>query len=293
MPVYFVSKTLTSSEVNYSPIEKLVYALVHTARRLRRYFQAHPIVVLTDQPIKQVLYKPEISGRMAKWAVELGEHEINFSSRSAVKGQILADYLAEIPADVEASAEHQDPPAPVLSPWELYTDGACSASGAGAGVILTGPGGEEHTYALRFNFAVTNNEAEYEALLAGMRIAHKLNVKILHAYVDSKLVCNQVCGDFEAHDIAMQQYLSLVHNLADQFEAFQISHVMRGQNKKADALSKLAALAFDHMARPVARGTLQGRFAARMQIAPQHFLRRTGKVGGGWQHGSCLAEEVM
>ncbi|XP_071700350.1 uncharacterized protein [Rutidosis leptorrhynchoides] len=188
---------------------------------------------------------------MAKWAVKLGEHEINFSSRSAVKGQILADYLAEIPADVEASAEHQDPPAPVLSPWELYTDGACSASGAGAGVILTGPGGEEHTYALRFNFAVTNNEAEYEALLAGMRIAHKLNVKILHAYVDSKLVCNQVCGDFEAHDIAMQQYLSLVHNLADQFEAFQISHVMRGQNKKADALSKLAALAFDHMGKKI------------------------------------------
>ncbi|XP_071704583.1 uncharacterized protein [Rutidosis leptorrhynchoides] len=133
MPVYFVSKMLTESEVNYSSFKKLVYALVHTAQRLRRYFQAHPVVVLTDQPIKQVLYKPEISGRMAKWAVELGEHEINFSSRSTVKGQILADYLAELPADIEASSEYQDIPALILAPWELYTDGACSTSGVGAG----------------------------------------------------------------------------------------------------------------------------------------------------------------
>ncbi|XP_071742632.1 uncharacterized protein [Rutidosis leptorrhynchoides] len=155
-------------------------------------------------------------------AVELGEHEINFSSRSAVKGQILVDYLAELPADVEASAKHQDTPAPILTSWELYTDDACSAVGAGAGVILTGPDGEEHTYALRFNFDVTNNEAEYEALLAGMWIAHKLNVKVMHAYVDSKL-----------------------------FEAFQVSHVMRGQNKKADTLSKLAALAFDHLGKRI------------------------------------------
>ncbi|XP_071700156.1 uncharacterized protein [Rutidosis leptorrhynchoides] len=199
----------------------------------------------------KVLYKPEISGQMAKWAVELGEHKITFSSRNAVKGQILTDYLAELPADVEVSAEHQDMPAPILTPWELYTDGACNAVGVGAGVILTGPSDEEHTYALRFNFVVTNNKAEYEALLAGMRIAHKLNVKILHAYVDSKLVCSQVNGDFEARDIAMQQYLSLVRNLADQFEAFQISHVMRGQNKKADALSKLAALVFDHLGKRV------------------------------------------
>ncbi|XP_071718481.1 uncharacterized protein [Rutidosis leptorrhynchoides] len=86
MHVYFVSKALSGSEVNYTPMEKLVYALVHTARRLRRYFQAHPIVVLTDQPIRQVLYKPDVSGRLAKLDIELGEHEINLSPRTAAKG---------------------------------------------------------------------------------------------------------------------------------------------------------------------------------------------------------------
>ncbi|XP_071727960.1 uncharacterized protein [Rutidosis leptorrhynchoides] len=71
MPVYFVSKALSDSEVNYPPIEKLVYVLVHTAHRLHKYFQTHPIVVLTDQLIIQVSYKPEVLGRLAKWAIEL------------------------------------------------------------------------------------------------------------------------------------------------------------------------------------------------------------------------------
>ncbi|XP_071699663.1 uncharacterized protein [Rutidosis leptorrhynchoides] len=155
VPVYFVSKTLTASEVNYSPIEKLVYALFHTARRLRRYFQAHPVVVLTDQPIKQV--------------VELGEHEINFSPNIRI-------YLL-------TSAEHQDIPAPILTPWELYTDGAWSAAGSGAGIILTGSDGEEHTYALRFNSAVTNNEAEYETLLAAPAYAREFWLTYAHRHV--------------------------------------------------------------------------------------------------------------
>lgn len=77
-PVYFVSRVLQGPEVRYSEIEKLALALVHAARRLRRYFQGHPIQVLTNKPIKQVLTRPEVSGRLAKWAIELGEHDIEF-----------------------------------------------------------------------------------------------------------------------------------------------------------------------------------------------------------------------
>ncbi|XP_071687009.1 uncharacterized protein [Rutidosis leptorrhynchoides] len=168
MPVYFVSKALSGIEVNYTPIEKLVYILVHTARRLRRYFQVHPRVVLTDQPIRQVLYKPEVSGRLAKWAIELGEHEINFSPRTAVKRQILADYLAETTVEIEASKESIATELLESQPWDLYTDGACGPEGSGAGLVLTSPEGEEHTYALQFALTATNNESEYEALLSVM-----------------------------------------------------------------------------------------------------------------------------
>ncbi|XP_071728210.1 uncharacterized protein [Rutidosis leptorrhynchoides] len=139
MPIYFVSKALSGSKLNYRPIEKLVYALVVTARRLRRSFQAHPITVLTDQPIRQLLYKPEISGRLTKWEIELGKHEISYCARSAIKGQVMADYLAEMAADMPAIDDPEQLPVPPLKLWEIYTDGAASSEGAGAGLILTGP----------------------------------------------------------------------------------------------------------------------------------------------------------
>ncbi|XP_071739885.1 uncharacterized protein [Rutidosis leptorrhynchoides] len=135
--------------------------------------------------------------------------------------------------------------------WELYTDGASCVEGAGAGLVLTSQSGEEHTYALRFNFDVTNNEAKYEALLVGLNMAHKMNVLQLRAYVDSQLVTNQFNGSFEAQEFSMQKYLKLVQEAVEKFEFFELTRVSRSQNKKADALSKLAALTFSHFQKQV------------------------------------------
>ncbi|KAJ0481351.1 putative nucleotidyltransferase, Ribonuclease H [Helianthus annuus] len=96
VPVYFFSKTLKLAETKYPPLEKLALALVQTARRLRRYFQAHPIQVVTDQPIRSVLEKPENSRRLAKCAIELGEHNITYVPRKAIKAQVLADFIIEV-----------------------------------------------------------------------------------------------------------------------------------------------------------------------------------------------------
>ncbi|XP_071738083.1 uncharacterized protein [Rutidosis leptorrhynchoides] len=171
------SKALSGIEVNYPLIEKLVYALVHTARQLRRYFQALPMVVLTDQPIIQVLYKSEVLGRLAKWAIELGDHEINYSSHTVVKGHILTNYLAETTGEVEALAKSTITGCDKNQVWKLYTDGACGPKGASAILVLTSPDGEEYTYALQFTFSAANNKSEYEALLSRMRIAQKLGIK--------------------------------------------------------------------------------------------------------------------
>ncbi|GJS23557.1 reverse transcriptase domain-containing protein [Tanacetum coccineum] len=94
-PVYFVSRALQGPKLNYTPMEKLVLALVFAAKRLRRYFQAHPIAVITDQPIKQIISRPNVAGRLQKWSVVLGEHNIMYRPRTSVKGQILADFLVE------------------------------------------------------------------------------------------------------------------------------------------------------------------------------------------------------
>ncbi|XP_071739725.1 uncharacterized protein [Rutidosis leptorrhynchoides] len=192
MPIYFVSKALSGSELNYLPIEKLL------------------------------LYKPEISGRLTKWEIELGEHEISYCARSAIKGQVMADYLAETAADMLAICDTEKLPAPPLEIWELYTDGAVSFEGA-----------------------------EYEALLAGMRIARELGVKKLQAYVDSQLFSNQINSTFDANDKSMQSYLALVHSLADTFVDLRISQIPRSLNKQADVLSKLAALTFNHLEKKI------------------------------------------
>ncbi|KAL5759725.1 hypothetical protein ACOSQ2_018563 [Xanthoceras sorbifolium] len=93
--VYYVSKAMTSPKTRYSEIEKLALALIIMARRLRPYFQAHPIIVLTKHPLRQVMQKLEVSGRMIKWSVELSEFDISFQPRNAIKGQAIAYFVSE------------------------------------------------------------------------------------------------------------------------------------------------------------------------------------------------------
>nr|GFB93734.1 reverse transcriptase domain-containing protein [Tanacetum cinerariifolium] len=221
-PVYFISRALQGPELNYSPMEKLVLSLVFAAKRLRRYFQAHPITVITDQPIKQVMSHPNAAGRLQKWSIMLGEHNITYRPRTSIKGQILADFLNEIPSNASQGtsvAETQE------EPWTLFTDGSSCVDGSGARLILTNPDGVEFTYALRFQFAALNNEAEYEALIAGLRIATQMGVKNIQANIDSKLVANQVLGTYVAKEDNMIKYLEIANGLVSGFKTFSISQV--------------------------------------------------------------------
>ena len=96
-PVFFVIKSLTDAETRYSHLERVALALQTTARKLRLYFQAHPIVVLTNLPLRGTIHKPNMSERMARWAMELSEYGIQYKPRLSKKGQVLADFIAEIP----------------------------------------------------------------------------------------------------------------------------------------------------------------------------------------------------
>ncbi|GJW25543.1 reverse transcriptase domain-containing protein [Tanacetum coccineum] len=104
MPIHYVSRSLQGAKINYAPMEKLVLALVDAARRLRRYFQAHPIKVITDSPIGQVLNNSGASGILAKWAVELGAYGIMHVPRVAIKGQVLADFVTPLFLHITAEA---------------------------------------------------------------------------------------------------------------------------------------------------------------------------------------------
>nr|GEY58216.1 reverse transcriptase domain-containing protein [Tanacetum cinerariifolium] len=247
-PVYFISHALQGPELNYSPMEKLVLSLVFAAKRLRRYFQAHPITVITDQPIKQVMSRPDVAGRLQKLSIMLGEHNITYRPRTSIKVQILADFLNEMPINGSQGmsvAETQE------EPWTLFTDGSSCVDVSGAGLILTNPDGVEFTYALRFQFAASNNKAEYEALISGLRIATQIGVKNIQANVDSKLVANQVLGTYVAKGDNMIKYLDIAKGLISGFKTFSINQVPWSRNKKADALSKIASTSFAHLSKQV------------------------------------------
>ncbi|GJX58690.1 reverse transcriptase domain-containing protein [Tanacetum coccineum] len=146
-----------------------------------------------------ILNKPEVSGKLAKYAVELGAYNITYIPRTAVKGQVLSDFINEVlvgakKLEICSLAGEGD-----LKGWTLYTDGASILKGVGAGLVLIDPSGTEYTYAIRLTFPSTNNKAEYEALLAGLRIAWKIKVQALDVKVDSKLVACQMNGEIVAN----------------------------------------------------------------------------------------------
>ncbi|GKA60029.1 reverse transcriptase domain-containing protein [Tanacetum coccineum] len=190
--IHYVSRTLNEAERNYAPLEKLAMSLLHMSRRLRRYFEARPIKVITDQPLKQILNKAQASGKLEKYSVELGAYNITYELRNAIKGQVLADFLLEAPVGtpteeffrLPAGVQNKDD----VEKWTLFTNSASNSKGSGAGLVLISPSSVEFTYALRLNFTSTNNEAEYDALLAGLRMARKMKVEDIDVKVDSKAI---------------------------------------------------------------------------------------------------------
>ncbi|GKD11636.1 reverse transcriptase domain-containing protein [Tanacetum coccineum] len=196
--VYFVSLTLQGAKIEYLKLEKLILALIYAARRLRRLGK---------------------SGRIAKWAIELGEHEIEFKGQNSIKGLILADFLAETTSteneDVKGRETKRKEPEPEDT-WKLFTNAASSSADSN-----------------------TNNEAEYETLLAGLRIATEMEIQELAIFVDSQLVANQVRGLFKARD----------------------------QNKKVDTLSKLASMTFLKLAKEVLVEVIQEKSIVQKEVA--------------------------
>ncbi|GKC76771.1 reverse transcriptase domain-containing protein [Tanacetum coccineum] len=184
-----------------------------------RSFLGH---LITKQEIKanpsKILARPKKLGRIAKWAIELGEHDIKFKGCNSIKGKILADFLAETPSveDKDTEAKKPKTTCKVLnskSTWKLYTDGASIFDGSDAIVDM--------------------------------------KIKDLAIFINSQLMANQVKGLFKARQPVIKQYLEEITEVIKNFESYTMKHVQRDQNKKANALSELASMTFAHLAKEV------------------------------------------
>jgi hypothetical protein len=134
VPIYLVSKALSGSKKYYSEMEKICYVVVMSARKLRHYFEAHRVRVLTNQLLNDIFGNHGSTGRIGKWAMKLLEHVIYFEKRSAIKSQVLADFIV---GWTESSSYTEG--IVVDTPWHVYCDRAWGDSGAEATTILKSP----------------------------------------------------------------------------------------------------------------------------------------------------------
>ena len=158
--------------------------------------------MLIDLALRSTIHKPDLSGRMARWAIELSEFSIQYKPRLAKKGQVLTDFLAEIPQ----SGMSLDS----LNWWTLNVDGASRQTGAGIGLQLKSPSREKMEQAICLGFNASNNELEYEAILARIELKTIVSADNLLIQSDSQLVVGQVNAEYEFRDPRMEKYVSLV-----------------------------------------------------------------------------------
>jgi ribonuclease HI len=235
-PIYYNSEALSGSKLFYSEMEKMAYAFVMAKRKLRHYFQSHNISVPTAFPLREMFENKESTGKMGKWATELAEHVINFVSHSAIKSQVLADFVA----DRTPSVSKGDPI--VSEPvWEVQCDGAYYHLGSAAAAVLKSPSGIKLRYALWLNCDIcTNNMAEYEGLMLALRKARAVGARRLVILTVSEL--GHIGKTYKAKKPDMMKYLQVVRSMEKIFISITVRSFPRHYNKEADAIAKATAL---------------------------------------------------
>jgi hypothetical protein len=201
-PVYYISEVLTASKCNMIELEKISYAVIMASRKLHHYFEAFKVWVTSDRGLGELFRNPEVSIRIAKWATELSGYHIVFKPRTAIKYQVLADFIV----DWTGPVTQQDEPADKV--WTIHCDSAWCHAGAGATAVITSPTGVKHRYAACLSFALesdrcTNNVAKYEAVILGLRKLRALGVTTCIIKTDSKVVAGQVKKEYSAKDPAL------------------------------------------------------------------------------------------
>jgi ribonuclease HI len=186
-PVYYVSEVLHEAKAKYLEMHKLLYAVLVASRKLRHYFQAHRVVVVTSFPLSAILHNSNSTGNIAKWATELAESQLDFQPRHAVKSQVLADFIVEWtpPPSAPGGPDPDSDPTPTehrgpvfTEPhWTLFFNGSAHQQVGGARVVLIDPNEDQVKYMVHLEFKATNNMAEYEAMIFGLSATLSLGIR--------------------------------------------------------------------------------------------------------------------
>jgi ribonuclease HI len=238
IPVYFASEALSGSKIFYSELEKIAYTVIMVARKLRHYFEGHKIRVITNQPLNDLFAIREASTRIVKWGTELSEYIVDFERRSAIKLQVLADFVVDWTSPTQNLDEE------IATPWIVQCDGAWCHKGVGISAVVTSPAGVLIRYVARLIFAnkehSMNNTTEYEALLLALRKMKALGQQTFIIRTDSKVIQEHIEKESEARNPVLMKHLEKVREMESHFKGYLVQHIPRDDNNEADKLAKAA-----------------------------------------------------
>jgi ribonuclease HI len=233
--VYCVSEVLSLSKKNYTELEKVLYAVLMASRKLLHYFQAYRIIIPSSQPLKDIMRNREATGRIGKWAAELNEFTIDYVHRYSIQSQALADFIAGWTPGAHEEEINKDAEA-----WIVFCDGSWGTFDAGAAAVLVAPSKVKTCYAAKLDFSCTNNIAEYEALLLGLRKLRAMGIRRDILKTDSQVISDHIDKNSKARDLKLEKYLATVRRLEASFVGFSVKNIPRGENEHADLLAKSA-----------------------------------------------------
>ncbi|XP_070049359.1 uncharacterized protein [Nicotiana tomentosiformis] len=204
-------------------------------------------------PLKSIFWKPMPTGKLAKWKILLSEFDIVYVTQKAIKGQALADHLAENLVDGEYEPLKTYFPDEVVSfvgeditkafdVWRMFFDEAENFKGVGIKAVLVSKTGQHYPVSAKLRFPYTNNMAEYKAYILGLRLAIDMNVQELLVIGDSDMLVHQVLGEWATKNTKILPYLHCVQELIKRFSKIEFKHVSRVQNAFADALDTLSSM---------------------------------------------------
>uniref|UniRef100_A0A2N9FHA9 Retrotransposon gag domain-containing protein n=1 Tax=Fagus sylvatica TaxID=28930 RepID=A0A2N9FHA9_FAGSY len=224
-----LARSSPSRRLRYLLVEKTCCALAWASKKLRQYMLYYTTwLVSRMDPIKYIFEKPALTGKIARWQVLLSEFDILFVARKAIKGQAIADYLADYPSEQLELMDSEFPDEDVMAVdeenhgrWKLYFDGAANAVGSGIGAVLISPKGQQTPIAVKLGFDCTNNMTEHQQ---HMRHASSTN------------------GEWQARDPKLIPYQRYISRLVPKFKYITFTYTPRAHNHFADALATLASL---------------------------------------------------
>jgi ribonuclease HI len=202
-----------------------------------------------SHPIRSLLHRPVLSGRLAQWLLQFSQYEISTKTPTAIKSQAIADLLAQFPWE-DSSTISQEVPGEVGeallvgmadSMWTLKFDGSSTSMSSGAGVVLIREDRETIAKSFKLDFSCSNNASEYEAYITGLAIAHGMGIKHLRVIGDSNLIICQAKGEFSLKEPSLEPYRALAQRLEGKFSTFEVTHALRSENRYADALTALGS----------------------------------------------------